>query len=248
MSDSSWPPRVRESHEPDRPRDPVPEPAEPGTPESIGAVDHGETKVRRPRRERRRDAHEDSAPIGDTSSEEDEPRPDRRSLITGLLIGGLVLMTALAATFAALWLANSDVEANDVRTYLDNERPLVEQKARTAVDILINYDSTNIEERQAEMLQIATGGFRENYAEFTPTLGPVLKELGASSRGAILEEPRITFTSPEEADATVRAEQISQTDENPTGRKVSYIMRLGLIKTQGGWKIDNIELLSEEDE
>lgn len=282
MSDSSWPPRVRESHEPDRPRDPIPDeepagfgtpsvdaapqtssnprsnvpaPAEPGSAESIGAVDHGRTRVRR--RDRRERRAEDEGTTDDDYLEHDEreedrddrgPRPDRRRLLTGLLIGGLVLMTALAATFLALWLGSSDVEADDVRSYLDAERPTVEEQARKAVDILINYDSTNIEERQAEMLEISTGGFRENYAEFTPTLGPVLKELGASSRGAILEEPRITFTSPEEADATVRAEQISQTDENPTGRKVSYIMRLGLIKTQGGWKIDNIELLSEEEE
>ena len=44
----------------------------------------------------------------------------------------------------------------------------------------------------------------------------------------------------------VRTEQIAQTKENPTGRKIEYIMRLGLIDTQGGWKVDNIEILSDE--
>jgi hypothetical protein len=269
MSDSSWPPRVRESHEPELPRDVgveeqpygtpstdgaprtsddprsyAPDPAEPGTPESIGAVDHEETRVnrraaRRAEREQRRDERM-------AARENDRTSGDRPRLLLGLLVGGLVVMTALAATFLTLWLVDADVGPKDVSTYLDEQRPEIEERARTAVDILINYDSSNIDERRTEMLSVSTGGFRDDYEEFTQTLGDVLQEAGASSRGAILEEPRISFTAPEQADVIVRTEQIAQTKENPTGRKIEYIMRLGLIDTQGGWKVDNIQILSDE--
>lgn len=272
MSDSSWPPRVRESHEPDRPRDvgvedePVAygtpsvdatpttsneprsyanEPAEPGTPEAIGAVEPPRVGRRAERRalraERRAELRAEHTELRDG-----DEGVGRRKLLTGLLIGGLVVMTALAATFFTLWLVNADVAPTDVETYLDDQRPEIEERARTAVDILINYDSTNIDERRTEMLSVSTGGFRDDYEEFTQTLGDVLQDAGASSRGAILEEPRISFTAPEQADVVVRTEQIAQTRENPTGRKIEYIMRLGLIDTQGGWKVDNIEILSDE--
>ena len=276
--DSSWPPRVRESHQPDRPRTEAPPasssaPAQPGTPESIGAVDHEETQVEEPQVEEPREEPRVEEPRVDRRAakrveraqrrveraqqradrrqgdDEDEygtePR-DRRRLINGLLIGGLVLMTALATTFFTLWLLNSDVEPKDVQSYLDEQRPEIEERARTAIDILINYDSTNIDERRTEMLSVSTGSFRDDYEEFTQSLGDVLEEAGASSSGAILDEPRISYTSPDEADVVVRTEQIAQTQENPTGRKIEYIMRLGLIDTQGGWKVDNIEILSDE--
>jgi Mce-associated membrane protein len=234
MTEGSWPPTVRESHEPERPRDSAPDPAVPGTPEAIGAVPSERTEVVAP-----------ELPVEETEldAEEGEPKP-RGRLLTGLLIGGLVVMTALAATFLAMLLGEGDSE--DVRAYLDKERPVVENTARSAVDILINYDTASIEERRDEMLAISTGGFREDYSEFTDTLRPLLEEAAASSRGSILEEPRITFTSPEQADAIVRTEQIAQTRENPSGRTVEYILRLGLIDTQGGWKVDNIEILSTE--
>jgi Mce-associated membrane protein len=270
MSDSSWPPRVRRSQEADRPRnveesdEPVaygtpstdhaptssdeprtyaPSPAEPGTPESIGAVDHGETRInRRAVRREQRDARRE-----DRLEDDDDGSPEgRKRLLTGLLIGGLVVMTALAAVFFAMWLGGSDVEPEDVATYLDEQRPEIEERARTAVDILINYDATEIEAQRQEMLEVSTGSFRDDYEEFTEGFGDILQETGASSTGAILDEPRISFTSPDQADVIVRTEQIAQTEENPSGRKIEYIMRLGLIDTQGGWKVDNIEILSDE--
>lgn len=242
MSEPSWPPRVRESHEPDRPR--TPEAAdEPPGPESIGAVDHGRTKLRKPRRDPSVDEADEDLEDGGADGIRRGPRS---RLATGLLVGGLVLMTALATTFLALWLGSSETEPDEVRAYMDEQRPEIAEKARTAVDILINYDSANIDERRAEMLAITTGGFRDDYEQFTDTLGSALEEAGASSRGSILDEPRISFTSPEEADVIVRTEQIAQTTDNPQGRTIEYIMRLGLIDTQGGWKVDNIEILSDE--
>ena len=101
--DSSWPPRVRESHEPQQsvqppppPEDPLPsapEPPEVTSPESIGAVDHGETRVNRraakkiERAERRVErAREKAERVG--YDEEDAEPGDRDRLLKGLLIGG----------------------------------------------------------------------------------------------------------------------------------------------------------------
>jgi hypothetical protein len=96
------------------------------------------------------------------------------------------------------------------------------------------------------MLAISTGGFRDDYDQFTQSLGSVLEEAGASSTGSILDEPDISYTSPEEANVVVRVEQIAQTRENPTGRTIEYILQVGLVDTPDGWKVDNIEILSDE--
>lgn len=227
MSEAPWPPPVREARDPEeRPLSP-PEPAEPGTPEAVGAVTSEETKVV-------------------TDEELEEETPPRGRLLTGLLVGGLVVMTALAATFLTLWLGSSEIGADDVRTYLSEQRPEIEGRARIAVDVLINYDSTNLKERRDEMLAISTGSFRDDYDEFTESLGSVLAQAGASSTGSILSEPDISFASPEEAIALVRAEQITQTSDDPTGRSIEYVLQLGLIDTRQGWKVDSIEILSEE--
>lgn len=276
MTEGSWPPRVRESHDSgDRPRsvdapdeppaygtpsasetpktseDPrtyVPAPAEPGTPESIGVVDSGRTRVERPsrkgRRARRLEGIHEDRPVETDDDEGREPRKGR--LLIGLLIGALVVVSALAVTFMALWLGSSETSPEEVRAFLDEERQAVEDRARLGIDILINYDSTNLEQRRDEMLEISTGGFRDDYDQFTQSLGPVLKEAAASSRGSILEEPRVSFISPEEANAIARVEQIAQTRENPSGRTITYILRVGLIDTQDGWKVDDIEILSDE--
>jgi hypothetical protein len=232
MTESSWPPRAEV---PPSPEEPSSGPANPGTPESIGAVSSENTVV---------ETDGEAVEPLDEGEEREPSEGGRRGLMTGLLIGGLVVMTALAATFLALWLGNSEPEADDVRAYLEQERDEIEETARAATDILINYDSTNIDARREEMLSISTGGFRADYEEVTSTLGGALQSAAASSTGSILDEPRISFVNPEEADAVMNVEQITQTRENPTGRTIAYILRVILVDTEDGWKVDNIEILS----
>jgi hypothetical protein len=45
----------------------------------------------------------------------------------------------------------------------------------------------------------------------------------------------------------MRSTQTTQSSENPTGQTIVYNLRVTLIDTSdGGWKVDGVEILSEE--
>jgi hypothetical protein len=169
----------------------------------------------------------------------------RRWLVPGL-IAGLVLALCLAATFFVLWLQTADPQAEDVKDFLATEKPDVEQRAIEVTNLLLTYDSTNLEEVTDKMLAISTGNFKQQYEDLIRVqgLGDALDEAKASSRGQILTGPDVSFTGPAEATAILNVTQTTQNKENPTGQTVNYVIRITLIDTaDGGWKADSVDLL-----
>ncbi|HEY7875420.1 MAG TPA: hypothetical protein VIG64_09890 [Actinomycetota bacterium] len=178
---------------------------------------------------------------------DDAPAP-KRKLLVPLLIGGLVLATALAATFAVLWSQSRDTTSDEVASFLGAEKSVVEERSGELVNLLMNYDSTNLDEVSEEVLTLSTGDFAEDYEDtLARGLGAALEKSTASSRGQILDGPDVFFRSPSEATAILRVEQTTQSNDNPTGQTFTYVMQLSLVHTTSeGWKADRVEILSQQ--
>lgn len=172
-----------------------------------------------------------------------------RALKVPLLLAALVVTTISAAVFATLYLTQetSPAEVSDV---LAGEAPEVRETAARVASLLLNYDSTNLEAVSQQMLEVATGNFREQYEEVLAQgggLGTALEEASASSRGEILEGPDVYFNSASEAIAITRVTQTAQSNTNPGGSTIDYILKITLIDTSdGGWKADRVEVLSTQ--
>jgi hypothetical protein len=176
---------------------------------------------------------------------EHEKRDLGRFLVPAL-IAGLVLALAIAVTFFVLWLQTADPQPEDVSDFIAAEKPAVEQRAIDVTNLLLTYDSTNLEEVTEKMLAISTGNFKQQYEDLIKVqgLGPALEHAKASSRGQILTGPDVTFSGPAEAVAILNVTQTTQNKENPTGQTVSYVIRITFVDTaDGGWKADSVDLL-----
>ena len=180
-----------------------------------------------------------------------EPRDERpeRGWKVPVLAALAVVGLASAATFGFLYITAA-AAPDDVGSYLAAERPEVSERARSVADLLLNYDSTNLDAVSAEMLELSTGNFREQYEEVLSSgagLGSALEEASASSRGQILDEPDVSFRGPAEALAIMRVTQTTQSNSNPGGRTFEYILKITLVDTtDAGWKADRVEILSAQ--
>lgn len=190
----------------------------------------------------------DGAPLvsGGTSSSD---VPSRRRFLVPALIAGLVVSLALAATFGFLWLQSVDTSTEEVGAFLSEEAPAVADTATEVATLLINYDSTNIEERRDQVIPLTIGRFREQYEDLLAQgLGAALEETAASSRGQILQGPDVSFVSASEASAILQTTQTVQSNDNVAGRTFTYVMQLTLIRTpEGDWKVNLFEILSQQE-
>lgn len=189
----------------------------------------------------------DTSPVV-TDTPSSEAVSPRRFLIPGL-IAGLVVSLALAGTFGFLWLQSVDTSTEEVGAFLSEEAPAVADTATEVATLLINYDSTNIEERRDQVIPLTIGRFREQYEELLAQgLGAALEETAASSRGQILQGPDVSFVSASEASAILQTTQTVQSNENVAGRTFNYVMQLTLIRTpEGDWKVNLFKILSQQE-
>jgi hypothetical protein len=173
----------------------------------------------------------------------------RRRWTTPLLVAVAVVGMATAAVFGTLYLS-SEPSTDEIGSFLSAEKPEIEERARRVGDLLVNYDSTTLDDVSREMLDIATGNFREQYEEALssgPGLSAALEEAAASSRGEILEGPDISFRTPSEAIAIMSVTQTAQSNSNPGGQTIDYVLKITLIDTvDGGWKADRVEVISTQ--
>ncbi len=164
-----------------------------------------------------------------------------------MLAGVVVVAVALAATFGALWAQSRDTDTQEIGSFLDAERDSVTIRSVEVIDLLMNYDSTNLDQRALQIRELATGTFRDQYDRLITQLGAALEEASASSRGQIVEGPDISFSGPSEAVALARVSQTTQSSENPSGQTFFYVLKVILVKTTGGgWLADHVEILSEQ--
>lgn len=187
----------------------------------------------------------------DTPVERPEAPARRRVPAVPLLVAALVVAASLAAAFATLWLTKEEdagASAREIGSYLDARAPQVEDRAAEVATLLLNYDSTNIEDVSREILALATGDFRADYEDIVGSgnLQQALEESASSSRGQILDGPDVYFRSPSEAIALVEVSQTAQSQSNPAGSNIDYVMKLTLVSTAEGWKADGVDVISQQ--
>ncbi len=166
----------------------------------------------------------------------------------GALAAGLVLALALASVFGVLWLRGAGTTPDDFTTFIDDAGPDVEKTATDIATLLMNYDSTNLEQVGRQLLELSTGDFAADYERILGQgLGDALQEVTASSRGQILAGPDIYFKSASEAIALLQLVQTTQSKEMPEGQSIKYQMKITLVDTSDeGWKAARVEILSQE--
>ncbi len=187
------------------------------------------------------------------ASLEQQPQPDApatgRPVAFPVLVALLVFSLAVAAAFAYLWATKDDaVTAGDVETYLDARRDAVTERATEVMGLMLTYDSTNIDEVSEQVLDLATGDFRDDYAALVGSgnLKRALRRSASSSRGQIVGDPDVAFRAPNEAVVILTVTQTAQSRENPAGTTTDYVMRVVLLLTGGEWKADGVDVLSEQ--
>ena len=177
----------------------------------------------------------------------DAPRPRLRdrSFLVPVLAGALVVSLSLAGVFAVLWAQSLDTSPEEVGEFMADSRPAVDRSATEVINLLSNYDATNIDQVAERMLEISTGNFRKDYqATFAAGLLGALQKVAASTRGQILSGPDIAFRSASEAVAVARVSETVQNKQIPEGRTFEYLIEITLIDTtEGGWKADRVEIL-----
>ena len=184
---------------------------------------------------------EPDARADELSEEDDSPRRD----YAPILIAALVVALGVAALFAFLWQNSKNIDPAELTTELNTEASSVENRAEEVIDVLLNYDSGNFEERVDEMRALATGDFRDQYEELIEEgIRELLEEEAASSSGEILDGPSVAFTSATESIALARVQQTTQSNEDPGGRQFFYVFRIDFIKTGEEWKADQLEIIA----
>lgn len=185
-----------------------------------------------------------------TAAAEEAPRKRdlKRFLVPGL-VAALVVALALAGALGLLLANESETDPSEVGAFLAESKPDIEKRVIEVVNLLTNYDATNIDQTVERMLEITTGSFRKDYEDtFEQGFGDAIKKASTSARGQILTGPDIAFRSPDEAVAVLRVEQTIQNNRIPEGRTYIDVMQITLIHTsEGGWKADRVEILGGQE-
>lgn len=172
----------------------------------------------------------------------------KRFLVPGLIVA-LVLALATAVSLGILLSRESEVEPEEVGSFMAEAKPEVEERVTEVVNLLTNYDATNIDQVVARMLEITTGSFRKDYGDtFEQGFAEAIKKASSSARGQIVTGPDVSFRSPDEAVAVLRVQQTIQNNRIPEGRSYVDVMQITLINTvDGGWKADRVEILGGQE-
>lgn len=173
----------------------------------------------------------------------------RRPRSTGVLAGLLVFALVAASVFAYLWATKEDeLTSQEVASYLSSRSDDVAEQASKVVGLMLTYDSTNIDEVSAQVLELATGNFEKDYSELVGggNLRRALRGADASSRGQINGVPDVSFRTPDEAVVIVTVTQIAQSSTNPSGVTSDYVMRVTMLRIGGEWKAEGVDVLSQQ--
>ena len=160
-----------------------------------------------------------------------------------------MIALAVAGAMTALWIEARETEPSEVTSFLLDETPAAERTATTVLESIVNYDPESVDENKDELLELATGDFRDDYEDLlSGGLGEALEETETRSEGEIVNGPDVGFTSATRGMAVARIVQDITSVTASGDRRVLLVMRLGLVLDDDTWKADKLEILSQQTE
>lgn len=172
---------------------------------------------------------------------DNRPAPTSRVLVIALIVA-----LGMAAAFAALWLRDRHPSNEEVAAVLRDERREASDVADQAMQALMTYDAASLEDRRAQLNELMTEDLRADYDEIVSGgLDEALQERGATTEADIVTGPDVTFASATQASAVARVIQEISDEQEPGTRTLFYVMRLMLERTDDGWKVNEVDVLSQ---
>lgn len=153
------------------------------------------------------------------------------------LVAACSVLFALAVVMAVL--AGSFYSRYNHQT---DERSAVEHVSGQFSTALLTYDYKHLDEAKRQVVSLATGNFRKDYeANFG-----ALKALLVSSKSQSTSTVREIYLARIEHDATSAFIVLDLTVNGTAGshRRLSEYVKLDLVKTQSGWRVDGVTNLN----
>jgi hypothetical protein len=174
-------------------------------------------------------------PVDDAVPEATPDRP-RRS--------GSKLAIALAVLFAALAIFLAFV-ATSLRGQLDDERDVradVEDVAGRFSEALLTYKFGDLDTTKDHVLGLSTGEFATEYEAAFPGLASLITQ-SQSSATATVKDVFVSRIEGDRATAITVVDAVGTGAGGPRTQPDSYV-RLDLVRTSGGWKVDGVTSLN----
>ena len=111
--------------------------------------------------------------------------------------------------------------------------------AAQLTEALLGYDYRTMDESEAAILALATGGFRTQVREDFPGLKDQITELKAHADVTI----KNVFTGEideDTASALVEVDQVVVTEANGAQVQPTIYLKMDLVKLNGSWKVDSV--------
>lgn len=160
-------------------------------------------------------------------------RPHASALLVGVL-GAVLLLLAAAAVVGSLKIRENDTRAD--------ARAAALAAARQEALNLTSIDTRDIDADLKAVLDLATGGFRTDFAERAEDLKKVLAANNVIAEGNVIDAALVRADDAS-ATALVVVDSTVRNKAAPQGRANTYRMQLDLEKHDGRWLTSTLQFV-----
>jgi len=160
-------------------------------------------------------------------------RPHASALVVGVL-GAVLLLLAAAAVVGSL-------KAKEIDDRSASRAAALAAARQVAIN-LTSIDTTDIDADLKAVLDLATGGFRTDFAQRAEDLKKVLAANNVIAKGEVLEAALVRADDAS-ATALVVVDSTVRNKAAPQGRANTYRMQLDLEKRNGRWLTSTLQFV-----
>jgi Mce-associated membrane protein len=161
-----------------------------------------------------------------------QPEAAGRGLLTSVLIGALIAGVAGAGFFGwKFWQQHQ----------LDQARESAQRAAVTYAQVLTSVDSNNVDDNFQQVLDGATGEFKDMYSKSSVQLRQLLIENKATAHGVVVDSA-VQEAGKDRAVVLLFVDQSVTNTSLPDPRIDRSRMKMTLEKVDGRWRASKVEL------